>query len=465
MSIFRVLLLSQLLVKSSVLCSERIDDKQLSVAYKNLTETLGNLNKGFPTVSIVNYDSDETIIDALILKNLKDENFPFKVTKLSEKSVQNRFSIDDSAILSFGSVNSLRRFNKNVDLTNEFPKKLRFFVHCSNATFQDISDLETTESSTEIQTKASSMAVGEILQFQYFLIEDEDSLKLFTFVWYTPEQCRVPQLIEVNRFDKEKNRWETPNFFIEKFTNFHGCQLVFGVEYKVLFAVCEEDADTFLEDGNGTACGGIYIEIIDALKVALNYEFKLNLYLPEEDAFNYNDQQVDSLITFGEYNDYHTKRDKIFITKPFIFEDQYLAVQPGEPYTVYEKLLLPFDEQTWTWICLTFAAAFSIIYVANFTRLSVRNFMFGRNVNTPTLNVVMIFCGIAQVTLPRRNFARFLTMMFIVYSLIIRTAYQGKMFEFMQKNVSKPAVASLEELIEKNWALFSFDNKMEYEKR
>lgn len=82
------------------------------------------------------------------------------------------------------------------------------------------------------------------------------------------------------------------------------------------------------------------------------------------------------------------------------------------------------------------------------------SFVFGVNVNTPSLNVARIFFGISQVRMPGRNFARFLTMMFILYSMIIRTAWQAKMFEFMQKKMMKAEVKSVEEMIEKNFTFF-----------
>lgn len=44
-------------------------------------------------------------------------------------------------------------------------------------------------------------------------------------------------------------------------------------------------------------------------------------------------------------------------------------------------------------------------------------------------------------------------MLFIMFSLIIRTAWQGKMFEFMQKNMTKPQIQSIDELAEKNFTI------------
>jgi hypothetical protein len=52
--------------------------------------------------------------------------------------------------------------------------------------------------------------------------------------------------------------------------------------------------------------------------------------------------------------------------------------------------------------------------------MQVQKFVFGRDIQTPTLNVASIFLTGAQFKEPGRNFARFLLMMFILWSLIIR---------------------------------------------
>jgi hypothetical protein len=88
----------------------------------------------------------------------------------------------------------------------------------------------------------------------------------------------------------------------------------------------------------------------------------------------------------------------------------------------------------------------------------IRNLVIGENVNTPSLNVAAHFFGLGQIEIPQRNFARFLVMMFILYCLIIRTTWQSKMFEFMQKEMRKPEVKTIKEANEtygKNYNLYN----------
>ena len=120
---------------------------------------------------------------------------------------------------------------------------------------------------------------------------------------------------------------------------------------------------------------------------------------------------------------------------------------------------MPFDDFSWGLIAITFVAAFATILILHCcAKRSTRDFIIGSNVTAPTLIIIQIFFGISQVVLPKRNFARFLTILFILYCLIIRTAWQGKTFEFMQKDIQKPDVETFQEMIEEGYTFVMEDN-------
>lgn len=56
--------------------------------------------------------------------------------------------------------------------------------------------------------------------------------------------------------------------------------------------------------------------------------------------------------------------------------------------------------------------------------------------------------------LSRRNFSHYILMMFIMFSLVLLIAYDGKMFEFQQKEMRKPEVQSIEEMIGRNFTFY-----------
>lgn len=62
--------------------------------------------------------------------------------------------------------------------------------------------------------------------------------------------------------------------------------------------------------------------------------------------------------------------------------------------------------------------------------------------------------GLGQVVLPGRNFARFLLATYLLFCIVVRSAYQGKQFEFIQKNMRPASVETIDEMIEKNFTLY-----------
>lgn len=108
-----------------------------------------------------------------------------------------------------------------------------------------------------------------------------------------------------------------------------------------------------------------------------------------------------------------------------------LLVSIGEPYGMFDKLLIPFDLATWLAILFSFVVAFIVILCLKLLDIGVQRFVFGTFVTTPVLNVVAVFFGQDQTILPGRNFARYILMMYILFCIIIRTAYQSLQYDLM----------------------------------
>jgi hypothetical protein len=102
-----------------------------------------------------------------------------------------------------------------------------------------------------------------------------------------------------------------------------------------------------------------------------------------------------------------------------------------------------------------------VIFLINSRSKVVQNFVFGTNVKTPYLNLFIAFIGGSQKKLPGRNFARFLLMMFLMYSLVIRTIYQGSFYQFLKSNKKHREAQSVDELTEKDFKIYAFSAYLE----
>lgn len=427
--------------------SESYNRQKSFLLFKFLNKISKELYKSNKEIVIFNFGNEINLVNILI-KSLKNEKIPVKLLK-ENKNI--RQEVKESGFLLFDSISSLKEFNMKVIFANEYAKKFKFFVICQNVSVEDISSLEGREvliPKRQIRLLGHEYYVPDILHFQYFLVEEDEAVKLMTFVWYSQGKCDEQQLIEVNKFERKTHKWENDEFIIKKFDNFHECELVFGMPLN-------NPATGYAKMRNGSIqYWGFLSYTIQEMENRLNFKFNTN-------AFN--------VLIYRSVKAYQP--EYVFLSQPFMFLNNYIVFSPPGDFSGYEKLLMPFDIHVWMLIIVTFLASFVVILFLNFTKTSIRNFVLGRNVSTPALNVIMIFFGISQTTLPMRNFARFLAMLFIIYSLIIRTAYQGKMFEFMQQNISKPEVETIEDLIEQNFTFYmrpqavSEFKKMDFMKR
>lgn len=413
----------------------------LSLQVNKTTKAMNksSLNKAFTVIAqsfeITNYEV--LIIDlsekkiAFDVFNIKSMEMPILVK--DKQGFYNK--TDSSALMFFDSINSIVNFNSFTNFSNEFSKNLDMFVYCENLKVRDLLQLQS--------KNLSKPKFINILSHQYFIILESTTVKLFTFVWYSSSKCRAPQLIETNRFNENFGKWEKTNFTINKFRNFYGCNVTFGLVPSYVFY------KKVLKKKGIISYGTLLFDIVQGLDSNLNYKFNYHVleYLEKTPEYLKIDIEVHS-------NCLSTKEKNFFITQPYIFTSQHLLIPPGENFTPYEKLFLPFDFFVWSLITLVFFMTFVTIGLVNLTNEKVQRTVFGTNVKTPSLNIAIIFFGLSMNVLPRKNFSRVILMIFILYSLIIRTAWQGKMFEFMQKNITKSEVHSIEEMLEKNYTFY-----------
>lgn len=397
------------------------------------------LSESHNDLAIINFSKDEDFLSSLKLNSLHENNVPHRSQTL-QVHLKVPIGIKFSTVFIFDSVKTMSSFNDIAVLTNKYSRPIYIFMFCKEATIKEIEAI-----------KDKSV----ILQFEYFVVEEGNFIRILTFVWYTEQKCDMAQLIEVNRFDKVTRTWQHDNIVIKKFQNFYKCKIVFGGAIKNPFFLHQHIvvAGKKMQYYSGLNCA-----IIKDSSKSLNYEISFNHLISNEHYYN-RDLRIDleikstSLAAAYSYTNIY-EGGSAFITHPYLYGDELLAVPPGEEYTQFEKLVLPFDVITWALISLVFVVAFATIFLCNFIRQDWRDFLFGRNVTTESLNVTSIFFGVGQSAVPRRNFARFLVMVFLIYCLIIRTAYQGTMFVLMQKNIRKLGVQSIEEMIEKNFTFY-----------
>lgn len=167
------------------------------------------------------------------------------------------FQLDSSAIVLLDSIASLIAFNGRLILPPTLPTTTRIFIYVRNRNFSLLPKIRLTFVN---------------YQSEYFVIEEEKTIGLHTFVWFTPEICLWTQLVEVNRFDKSTGRWQHGTSKIDKTANLHGCRI------NVRFKAVEPDfwAEKIdLENQTVTECSGFECALVKDFSSILNFKYDM----------------------------------------------------------------------------------------------------------------------------------------------------------------------------------------------
>jgi hypothetical protein len=203
---------------------------------------------------------------------------------------------------------------------------------------------------------------------------------------------------------------------------------------------------------------GIFEILAQKANFTLIYSPKFYYFEGDEKIMvNISYDHSNNFISIG--NIFHADKE-VEVDQRVTFYDSFFAfiIPPSELFTPYEKLYLPFDIDTWQFLLITFGCSFVIIFIANLMPKVIQIVIYGRNIQSPALNVISIFFGVAMFKLPSGNFARIILMTFILFCLVIRTAYQGVKFEMLNSDMRRPHAKTMQELADKNFTFGVYGN-------
>ena len=81
-----------------------------------------------------------------------------------------------------------------------------------------------------------------------------------------------------------------------------------------------------------------------------------------------------------------------------------------------------------------FSAFFLVLKMLLMFPSKAYNFVIGRNMKTPMFNMFAIVHGTSLNRTPKLNFAQYLLMCFVLYSLVLELIYQGGLFDILQSH-------------------------------
>ncbi|KAG5673218.1 hypothetical protein PVAND_003282 [Polypedilum vanderplanki] len=372
-------------------------------------------------------------------------------------------SFNYSVFIFTSNVKNVDHFNKKkIKLTNKLPTTFKFIFYI---------DEDVDKFLINIKTKLRlSIGLTYIHDFEFFIVNEAKSIKLYTNIYHSNKSCNDRSLQELNSFNTSLEAWKESLQDYQHFRNFHGCLIAFAALLDENFytddlkeKVFDKTNKTFLkiiEKANKKELkyqGPLY-EIFQTMAKLGSFTPYYQIYREQKGKDFFGNVLPQNNITFQLV--IRSSNNILFGTKRSIFVTPhdsvlfYYVVNPNSKYSNYEKLLFAFDRTAWILFILTFSLTFLIIFIINQMSLSVRKIIYGKNVTMPGYNVISQFFGISQTQMPTENFPRIILIFFVYFCLIFRFCYQTRQFELMTNTMRKPLPNTLDDLLFYNYTIF-----------
>lgn len=288
-----------------------------------------------------------------------------------------------------------------------------------------------------------------------------DSFKILTFEPFGMSSCgdTTPRILTEYR----NNSFSPPvdALFPEKFRSLFGCKLIVST-FEDHFSVIR----TMNTDGT-FKLSGFDIDILNELSKALQFGTEF-LFNEEAEPWgrNYNNGTVTGALGDIVNGKAHLALARLYLlasrrrvadsTVAYFGFPVVFVVPPDRSLNDFEKLLMPFDTAIWLLLVSVLIVALLVIVLANWKLRRLGYYVFGSINQHPTMNLIVVMVGGTQSKMPKQCFPRFLLMMFIVLCLVLRSAYVGSLFNFLQLNKYFNTIESIDDMFEQGYDVYMY---------
>lgn len=303
-----------------------------------------------------------------------------KVTKglspckmIEVKHDEGRIDVRQSAIILFDNVTSYTEFHSRVDLISTSPRKFNFLVYIDDWPILQLDNLE----------KQNILVFSQ----ESFIFNSNGSISLWTYSRFHQPDCKQYKKDLLNKFSNTRRKWWKNTFFIEKFDNFNGCDLVIGIPFpEQPFFSCDF-TENETEELMLIKCWGSGVKLIEYFGESLNFTFKFNPMTKTPTGNQvYDSSLITDVFVQAQRLRLQSYNSSLVATHPFTTCEVFIVVSREVTYTQFEKLFLPFEIEVWNWLIASTLIGVLTILIVKFAPRNVQRFVFGTYISTPMLN-------------------------------------------------------------------------------
>ncbi|KAG5682552.1 hypothetical protein PVAND_011897 [Polypedilum vanderplanki] len=289
----------------------------------------------------------------------------------------------------------------------------------------------------------------------------ENTILLYTFKPFINDfSCENMKPIKIIEYDMKSMQWHSKVFYPDKFKNLHFCPLKVGSFEK-------QPGFFTTKIKNEKIITGIEADLINIFGKFLNYKPIFNIYPSNMGTIHKNktstgllkrvfENEIDVII--GTLSLQQSRAEYLSETHMIYNDKLVLVIPPPFLMNSLGKILLPFHIYTWISVGLFIFLVCVIIVTLKFTPQIFHDYIIGANVKCNILEVWNLLLGGAQKKISKSNFPRFLLAKFLIFALVIRSIYQGAIFDILKNDVSTVELKTIDEFIENKFTFYIYDS-------
>ncbi|XP_037932775.1 uncharacterized protein LOC119667544 [Teleopsis dalmanni] len=352
--------------------------------------------------------------------------------------------------ISFVGVQQQRVYNLFSQATQK--KRLTFFGEITN----NLASVENIEISARI-----GMGTGLIKDNErHYSVLLVDSIQSFSAYPYNDYHCQGFAPTIQNKF--VNLHWQHQQFYPDKLANFHGCPLKCATWENMPFFAVKRNRDNEV-----LYMIGFEGKLLEYIATKMNFSVQFYWMNEEEIKQTVDDENTifDKLFStgtdfvFGAFQYKATQTtDSHSPTTPYYLSRFYFIVNSDlEHYGPLLKLTLPFMNEIWYLLAITYICGFIFTGALYFIDKSKRYFIVGYKNKTPLYNMFIASLGGTIITPPNRNFARFILFLWIMKTMVLRIAYQAFLYHFIKSDLHLLPPQTILELYQQKYDVFVTD--------
>ncbi|XP_073831804.1 uncharacterized protein [Musca autumnalis] len=283
-----------------------------------------------------------------------------------------------------------------------------------------------------------------------------NSILLFLVQPFSEFHCMANVPFINNRFIN--GLWSHRGFYVSKVSNLHGCPLVCATwEDMPYFEVVSNEA------GSKPSFRGLEGHLLEYLAERMNFTVTIRWMNDDEINRTLYDERgmLHELFSTGTdlvIGAFHYKPTSFYDTYTpsttyYLSTFYYVISAKTQPYTPFVKLLLPFRQEIWLLLIFILVIGYAVIFYVTQIDRQIKHLVLGRRRQPAVYNMLIISLGGPVATDPRVPFSRFLLIVWLWASFVLRNVYQGFMFNFLRHDMHKPPPTSIQQLKEQNYTL------------